>query len=136
MGIRRKGREIAMQALYADGSSKERVEETLGKIAENDHLETEGSIFSFAQSLSTGVMDNLDQIDRVIITKSKNWEFSRISPIDKALLRLGIYELLFTDVPRAVVINEALEIAKVFSSESSGKFINGILNQVQESDRI
>ncbi len=119
-----------MQALYAEGCQREKVMETLDKIAENDHLQQDSSIFSFAKRLSMGVVDNLDQIDRIIITKSKNWEFSRISPIDKALLRLGIYELLFTEVPRAVVINEALEIAKVFSSESSGKFINGILNQV------
>ena len=130
MGQRRKSREIAMQALYAEGCQREKVMETLDKIAENDHLQQDSSIFSFAKRLSMGVVDNLDQIDRIIITKSKNWEFSRISPIDKALLRLGIYELLFTEVPRAVVINEALEIAKVFSSESSGKFINGILNQV------
>ena len=136
MGIRRKGREIAMQALYADGGDKQRVDEALDKIAENDHLESDSPILSFAKSLAAGVIDNLDQIDRVIITKSQNWEFSRISPIDKALLRLGIYELLFTDVPRAVVINEALEIAKVFSSESSGKFINGILNQVKKEEQI
>ncbi len=124
-----------MQALYADGSDQHRVAENLQQIAENDNLELNSPIISFAKELSTGVVENLDQIDRIIIIKSKNWEFSRISPIDKALLRLGIFELLFTKVPRAVVINEALEIAKVFSSESSGKFINGILNQVKEDDR-
>ena len=134
MGLRRKGREIAMQALYADGSNQHRVDENLRQIAENDKLELDSPIVSFAKELTTGVVNNLDQIDRIIIIKSKNWAFSRISPIDKALLRLGIYELLFTQVPRAVVINEALEIAKVFSSESSGKFINGILNQVNEDD--
>ncbi len=123
-----------MQALYADGSDQHRVAETLQQIAENDNLELDSPILSFAKDLSAGVVENLDQIDRIIIIKSKNWEFSRISPIDKALLRLGIYELLFTNVPRAVVINEALEIAKVFSSESSGKFINGILNQVNKDD--
>ncbi len=131
MGLRRKGREIAMQALYGDDYDEQRVFDTLEQIGEDEQLATNNSIYLFAKELVSGVLGNLEQIDRIIITKSKNWEFSRISPVDKALLRVGIFEILHTNVPRAVVINEALEIAKVFSSTSSGKFINGILNQVE-----
>ncbi len=131
MGLRRKGREIAMQALYGDDYDKQRVFDTLEQIGNDEQLASNSSIILFAKELVSGVLDNLEQIDRIIITKSKNWEFSRISPVDKALLRIGIFELLNTSVPRAVVINEAIEIAKVFSTVSSGKFINGILNQVE-----
>jgi len=134
MGIRRKGREIALQALYSQDFESKATLENLKNIAKNDDIDLKGKIYKFARVLVKNVLLNLDEIDRVIITKTKNWSFERIALVDKALLRIGICELLYTDVPKAVVINEAIEISKVFCSEKSGNYINGILNGVEKKD--
>jgi N utilization substance protein B len=85
----------------------------------------------FIYSLAGGVMDNLTEIDGIIRKTAPEWPLEQITPVDRAVLRLGIYELLYLkDVPPKVAINEAVEIGKTFGGESSGKFINGVLGTI------
>jgi N utilization substance protein B len=83
--------------------------------------------------LVDGILEKLEEIDSLITELVTNWEFSRIAKIDLAILRLGIYEILYRlDVPPVVVIDEALEISKDFSSDNSRKFLNGVLDQASK----
>lgn len=85
----------------------------------------------FASSLVIGVRKELDQIDTVIERLAEHWSLKRIALVEKNILRLGTYELLFReDIPKKVTLNEAIEIAKLYGSEDSGKFINGILDRI------
>jgi transcription antitermination protein NusB len=86
----------------------------------------------FAQPLIEGMEAHLPQIDERIRRYSENYEFHRISPVDRNVLRLAIYEMLFRDdIPPVVSINEAIELAKTFGSADSGRFVNGILDRVK-----
>ncbi|MFP6886990.1 MAG: transcription antitermination factor NusB [Opitutales bacterium] len=87
--------------------------------------------FAYATELVDGVTTNLETLDERIGALAKNWKFSRIAKTDLALLRLAAFEILYRlDVPPAVVIDEALELAKTFSTENSRKFLNGILDKL------
>ncbi len=93
--------------------------------------------FAYATEIVDGVVAQVEGLDERIRALAKNWEFSRIAKTDLALLRLAAYELLYRpDVPPVVVIDEALELAKTFSTENSRKFLNGILDKIRiELDR-
>ena len=98
-----------------------------------DKLEKEENYFSYAIDLVDGILEKLEEIDALITELVTNWEFSRIAKTDLAILRLGIYEILFRlDVPPVVVIDEAVEISKDFSSDNSRKFLNGVLDQASK----
>jgi N utilization substance protein B len=82
----------------------------------------------FARSLAKGVEDNMEAIDKIIVDTAPEWPIDQITVIDRNVLRVGIYELMFLkDVPPKVAINEAVEMGKIFGGESSGKFVNGVL---------
>ena len=102
----------------------------------NDFLERQekkDGYFSYAIELVDGILEKLEEIDALINELVANWEFSRIAKTDLAILRLGIYEILYRiDVPPVVVIDEALEISKDFSSDNSRKFLNGVLDQASK----
>ena len=86
----------------------------------------------FADPLIRGALEHRDAIDEHIKKHAKNWEFHRIATVDRNIMRLAIYEMLFReDIPPIVSINEAVDIAKKFSTEDSGKFVNGILDKVR-----
>jgi N utilization substance protein B len=86
----------------------------------------------FADPLIHGVLDHREAIDEKIRTNAKNWEFHRIAAVDRNVMRLAIYEMLFRqDIPPVVSINEAVDIAKKFSTQDSGKFVNGILDKIR-----
>ncbi len=128
---RRIVREKVLQALYAYEISKEPIatvaEQVLGP------LRTHKSDFDFSRSLLFAVVQHEADLDKIIKSKAANWQFERIAIIDMLLLRMGICELLyFSDIPPKVSINEAIEIAKTFSTEKSGQFVNGILDAVFE----
>jgi N utilization substance protein B len=89
-----------------------------------------GEKAKFAKKLLKGVTENLDKIDRVIKNHLIDWDFDRLDKVDKQILRLGVYEILFTDTPYQIVIDEAVKIAKNFSEDKSKSFINGILDKV------
>ena len=129
MGSRRRGRELAVQTLYAmemnpsDGLSS--VQEFSGD-ARSDFDATD-----FAEDLVQGVVTNLSMIDLTIEEKSKNWSKARMPKVDLSILRMATYELLLrNDIPKNVTINEAIEVAKKFGTEESPAFINGILDEI------
>ena len=98
-----------------------------------ERLEKKDGYFSYAIELVDGILEKLEEIDALINELVANWEFSRIAKTDLAILRLGIYEILYRiDVPPVVVIDEALEISKDFSSNNSRKFLNGVLDQASK----
>ena len=135
MGERRKSRELALQMLFQIDLGKVLISEIekdfLEKIDESKEVKT------FALELVKGTLENLDRIDSLIKERLQNWEFSRIANVDKNILRFATYELLLReDIPVAVTINEAIEIAKEYSGKEAGKFINGILDKIKEDKNI
>jgi N utilization substance protein B len=92
----------------------------------------EAEVHLFADPLIRGTLEHRDAIDEHIKKHAKNWEFHRIAAVDRNIMRLAIYEMLFReDIPPIVSINEAVDIAKKFSTQDSGKFVNGILDKVR-----
>ena len=126
MGKRTTSRRLAMQAIYQSELSKTSIDEALTNLFEEEELAEETR--EFTSRLAKGVLCKKEDLDRKIKEFSKNWEIDRISMINKAILMLALYELIYEkDTPKAVVINEALELAKRYSDPESAKFINGIL---------
>ncbi len=131
MRKRSRGREFALQMLYQIDI---RHAECLQIIQEFwQHYQPPAEVKTFAQELVQGTTSHLDEIDPVIKRHADNWELHRMAVIDRNILRLGTYELLYTgDVPPKVCINEAIELAKRFGDADSGKFINGILDAIHK----
>ena len=132
MGLRRDGRETAVQFLF----SKD--------IKNDSHSEDLDNFFSistakkgakkFALELVNGIMEKIEKIDEIIQLNVDNFEINRLSTIDRNVLRLAIYEMYYRDdIPAAVCINEAIEISKRFGTEESGRFVNGVLDKVKEN---
>ena len=133
MGQRHKAREHALQGLYMYEVSKSAVE----NIIEFEWLDGEISeeAEKFAVELIQGAITQIEKIDAIITDYSKNWKFERIAIIDKSILRLAIYEMLFIkDIPAIVTINECIDLGKTFGGENSGQFINGILDAVKKHE--
>jgi len=134
MANRHLARSIAMQTLYEwDFWGKDKVK--LHEIIEKNLIEFGAGLENtdFIKRLVNGVIDNLPKLDKIIEKSAPEWPLDQITIIDRNILRLGLYELLFGDrkeVPPKVAINEAIELAKGFSGESSGKFVNGVLGTV------
>ncbi len=129
---KRAGRVIAFQALYSYEIQKKEVSELLSFVST---VETNPDGLSYGKYLLEGTINNLLVIDALIKEKLIKWDFNRISLIDKAVLRAATFELLFSDVPDVIVINEAVEIAKQFGNEESYKFINGILDAINKTKK-
>ena len=133
MSSRHLSRSIAMQSLYEWDFSGGKVD--LEKIVERNLQEFGPGLEdkSFTWQLVTGVIQHLKEIDKIIETSAPEWPIEQISIVDRNVLRIGLYELLYSDktaVPPKVAINESIELAKSFGGESSGKFINGALGTV------
>jgi transcription antitermination protein NusB len=130
MGVRRIGRECALQMLYQLDVGKQPHAEILGTFwVMNDHPET---VREFANELFTGTASRLSHIDDIIQQHAKNWRLGRMAAVDRNILRLAVYELLSdSHTPATVVINEALEIAKKFSTHESAQFVNGVLDSIK-----
>ncbi|MCX6501217.1 MAG: transcription antitermination factor NusB [Microbacterium sp.] len=85
----------------------------------------------YAREIVDGVIDNRDEIDEQIVTHARDWKLERMPAVDRAVLRIGVWEILFNDeVPEAVAIDEAVELAKEFSTDDSGSFVHGVLGRV------
>ena len=129
MGARSSGRESALQMLFAmeaGGGSAERV---IGAFWRETPGDPEGR--EYADRMVRGVAGDLDKVDEAVRKASTNWRLERMVRVDRNVLRLGAWELLMTsDVPRAVILDEAVELAKRFGSEESGAFVNGVLDRV------
>lgn len=127
MGTRRRGRELALQMLYqreVAGIDMDQVVAAFSELQEAPKAPRE-----FAVALARGVVERLEEVDARLREFAENWRLERMAAVDRNLLRLAVYELLFNpDTPPAVVIDEAVEIAKRFGSERSSQFVNGVLD--------
>ncbi len=131
MTKRRKGRELALQALYQIAMTGDT------SIAACEfflcHFEGSASAKDFARRLITGVIAHQQEIDRFISQSADNWKLSRMAKVDLIILRMATYEMLFCpDIPMSVSMDEAIEIAKRYGSGDSATFINGVLDQVAQ----
>lgn len=128
-------REIALKILYAVDIAKEPVEEICRKFWENSE-EIDGSVKEFSDFLVYGVEANREEVDKIISTYADNWKLGRMATIDRNILRIASFELLYeTDIPPKVAINEAIEMAKKYGDRDSGKFVNGILDKVSKTEQ-
>lgn len=135
MASRHLARSIAMQSLFEWDFSGKKPEVLDAAIARNRQefgpgLEEE---YPFIDRLAHGAVEHIAVIDEIIAKAAPEWPIEQITAIDRSILRLGLYELLFgdhTEVPPKVAINEAIELAKSFGGESSGRFVNGVLGTV------
>lgn len=128
---RRAAREIAMKLIYQLEIQKESREEQIKQALEQETLSENDT--NYITDVVEGVFRNLEHIDSTIELYSKGWKLTRISKVDLSILRLSIYEITYrNDIPFNVSINEAVELAKNYSSEDSSSFINGILGKVSK----
>jgi len=128
---RRLIREKVLQALYAYELSKEPITDIVNNVL--GELKNHKDDFEFAKKLVTEVIHHEEEVEKYISAKVAHWEFDRIAMVDRILLRMGICEMLyFPDIPPKVTINELIEVAKTFSTEKSGKFVNGVLDAILE----
>ena len=126
---RTKARERALQALYQIDVAAEGIDEALGRFWKSFEP-VEREVMELAEATVRGVAAHRRQVDDTIEEVSTNWRLDRMAKVDRNVLRLAVYELLRTDVPVKVVINEAIELGKKYDSESSGAFVNGVLDKV------
>ncbi len=131
MRKRSKSRDLALQVLYAIDVAKQSPQETL-EIFWQEHPE-EDSVREFAEELVKGTMENIEKIDGLISKYASNWEIKRMATIDRNIMRMASFELLFKDdIPPKVTINEAVELAKRYGDVDSGKFVNGIVDKINK----
>ena len=130
-GSRRLGRVLAVQALYPARINLKFSTNQLDKIIGLNSQDYNEDSLTFARSLLNLAEEHLEEADNLIKTVLENWEWDRLCAMDRAILGVAVLELLYLpDVPARVVINEAIEIAKEFSTEKSGIFVNGILDSI------
>lgn len=135
MSSRREAREFALQILYQMDLSKEEAEESLKKFWADKSISPEAK--KFTEKLVKGTFTRQKDIDPFIRKYTEHWKIERLNAIDRNILRFAIYELLYLeDIPPAVSINEAIEIAKKYSTVDSGKFINGVLDKIKTKQGI
>ena len=127
---RRKAREYALQMLF----QHEFAGEQSGMEFTEDHKpgkKTDADLKKFARELVTGTLGHLEEIDGMVQEAAEHWDMDRMAAVDRNILRFAVYEIIYrTDIPAAVTINEALEIAKKYSSLESASFINGLLDKI------
>ncbi len=134
MGLRRKARECALQMLFAAdvaGSSLRPDELVRVYWKELGDAETDEAGREFATRIASGVLGRLTELDERIKARAEHWRISRMAIVDRNILRLAVYEFLYEPTPRTVAINEALEIARRFSTYEATQFINGILDAIK-----
>ena len=134
MRTRTFARECGMKILYQIEILKENPEEIIDRYWVDNDV-TDEDVRNFSTILITGVLKECKLLDKVIMKHTDNWDLSRMAILDKSILRLGVYELLYLDdIPPKVSINEAVNLAKKFSQEDSGKFVNGILDHINHNE--
>ena len=132
MSNRRQARECALQSLYyADSASLN--QGALPRYTADFEREL-GECYPFCQDLVNGTTAHRDEIDKLVSAYAKNWTISRMSAVDRSILRMAAYEIVFSPekTPIPAIIDEAIELAKKYSTENSGKFINGLLDQLKK----
>ncbi|MGI6606098.1 MAG: transcription antitermination factor NusB [Peptococcia bacterium] len=126
---RRLARELAMKSLFARDLGKNETGEILARLVQEYHVADE--VKAFGEKLINGVVENQQYLDTVIDQYAIEWQLERIAPVERNILRIALYEMICADdTPPAVVINEALEVAKIYGGDDSPRFLNGILGKV------
>jgi transcription antitermination protein NusB len=135
MGKRRKSRELALQLLYQlDLQDASSAEPYLDEFWTRHPVD--GEVRGFVESLVRGTKQHQQKIDEVIVQFAENWDLDRMAVVDRNILREGVFELMWMmEIPPKVAINEALEVAKKFSTRESSRFINGLLDRVHRELR-
>jgi len=129
MGKRRRARELAVQVLFHLEFSPDDPTEVFNLICEN--FQSPESIRDFSRRLVLGVSEKKDHLDKIISQASRNWRIERMTRLDRSILRLAAFEMMFVpDIPARVSLDEAVEIGKKFGSEDSGRYINGVLDNI------
>jgi N utilization substance protein B len=134
MGRRTKARECAFQLLY----QREITGEAMGQVIEGFWRLRSGmpAMRAMAERLATGAQARVDELDEAIATAATNWRLDRIAPVDRTILRLGAYELVAeAETPSAVILDEAVELAKRFGEADSPAFVNGVLDAIRRRVR-
>jgi transcription antitermination protein NusB len=129
---RRKSRELALQALYAcEAGNDDTFDNVLQAIA--DEAASSKTISDYAKQLAEKTLKSKDEIDRLLSKHTANWDLKRMTVIDRNILRMAVSELLFfPETPFKVVIDEAVEIAKIYGTDESGKFVNGVIDSIHK----
>ena len=147
MGKRRKAREVALQVLYLQEAQDFSIDRATTTYFSNFNSGTEAEdgesreaadaeIKGFAEELASGVNHYKDKIDQVISDAALNWRVDRMTRVDRNVLRIAVYELLFEpEIPLRVSLNEAIELAKRFGTNESAAFVNGILDKVAQAEK-
>jgi N utilization substance protein B len=132
LGVRRRAREIALQVLYQREFNQ--AEKALDLFWNN--FEALKGAMDFSERIIRGVEQHREDLDRIIERYSSHWKIGRMPHVDRNILRIAVYELLYCDdIPPKVAINEAIDIGKKYGSEDSGAFINGVLDKVKSEER-
>lgn len=128
MATRHQARMAVVSLLYAYDLGNQTIADFSDEILEEKKIRNKQR--DFALDLFKGVTEHLAKVDEAIVKHLKDWDFDRLGSIERATLRLGAYEIMFGELDSAVIINEAIEVAKAFGSEQSPKFINGVLDAI------
>lgn len=129
MGKRRKSRELALQVLYQIDISEGDAEEKFNLFWQ--HFTPSDELKAFSQRIVEGVCQHREEIDALIEKHSEHWRLKRMTIVDRNVLRSAVFELMCCpDIPTKVILNEAVELGKMFGSEKTGPFINGILDKI------
>ncbi|HXC69115.1 MAG TPA: transcription antitermination factor NusB [Pyrinomonadaceae bacterium] len=132
MGSRRKARECALQMLFAADVAEMPADDVVRSYwAELGESDLDDTARDFATRLAARTLANLELLDERIRSRAEHWRISRMAVVDRNILRLAVYEFLYEPTPRTVAINEALEIARRFSTYEATQFINGILDAIK-----
>ncbi len=127
-------RECVLKILYQIEILKETPDVVKERFWEDNIVDKE--VREFAERILTGTLENLKCLDEIVTRHTENWDLSRMAIIDKSILRFGAYELLFMpDIPPKVTINELVNLAKKYSQEDSGKFVNGVLDHINHNEK-
>lgn len=133
---RRIARELVLQSLFQVDFTKTEPETALATAMEAHGVEADEASVVYARQVLLGTVAHLAEIDAKISGHAKNWELSRMPVVDRNILRLAVYEMLFAEEkqPVSIAVNEAVELAKLYGSEKSGSFINGVLGQLMRDE--
>ena len=136
MGLRRKSREYALQMLFQWDITHDAIDTSIATFWETLETPEPPDVMEFANALATGTIEQVEKIDGIIQRHADNWRMDRMAVVDRNLLRPATHEFLTEkekgELPAAVIINEAIEIARRFSAEGSPQFINGILDSIRK----
>lgn len=128
-GRRHRGRELALRVLFEAEEGQRQIDEILDY--QSHDMRAASEVIEFAQELVTGVIHNMDSIDGALTAASEHWDLDDIGRVERALLRIATFEILYSDeTPASVAIDEALEVAKVYAGPDSTPFVNGVLSHI------